>query len=110
MAKKKNRKPVSDAAVFLGQSIMKLRTKRGMTRAQLGKIINETEQQVVLFESGELVPLSTLEAIGLALDFTIQKKFIRKISDLRHMEKVQGFDHPELLDWYRAAFADEDEA
>jgi transcriptional regulator with XRE-family HTH domain len=109
MGRKKNAPSYSDAAVFLGQAITKLRTRQGLTRMQLGRAINETEQRVGLFESGAFIPLDTLEAIGEALDSPIPKKIIRRISDLRYLEKQSEIDQPELLDWYRAAFP-EDEA
>ena len=76
---------------------------------QLGRKINQTEQQIVKYESGSvLVPLPIVEKIANALDEPITKKIIRKISTLRKLEvekKTEMAD--ELIDLYNQAFPDD---
>jgi transcriptional regulator with XRE-family HTH domain len=101
--------PESAAQILLGKKIEQYRKERGMTRMQLGKIINETEQKVGKFEAGGFVPIEMLELIGETLGNRIQKKIIRKISKYRAFEIEERIDAPELLELYEEAFPDLDE-
>lgn len=94
----------SVAQVLLGQKIEMYRKREGLTKLQLGKIINETEQQIGRFESGAFVPIATLEKIGKALNNRIEKRIIRRISYYRTEELESKVDQPDLLDLYEDAF------
>lgn len=88
------------AELLLGQKIAELRTKNGMTRKELGKQIGQKEQQIKKYEDGALVPLKILEDIALTLGSQIRKKEIRRISNLRKLEKETGIEQTELLELY----------
>ena len=94
------------AEILLGQCIEQARLKCGLTRRELARAINEKEQQVVKYESGGFVPLPQIEAITEALGDPVQKKYIRRISFLRKLEKETGTEQVELFDLYREVFAD----
>lgn len=93
----KQKKFIKESDALLGKQIERYRLHIGMTRKQLGKIINEPEQKIAAFERGEFIALSTIEAIGLAMDCQAPKKIIRKISDLRFREKEKFADEQEAL-------------
>lgn len=94
----------NEAQILLGKKIERLRNVRGLTRMQLGKAINETEQQVGRFEAGGFIPINTLERIGEALQNRIPKKIIRRISDYRAYEINEKTQAPELIELYNLAF------
>lgn len=95
------------AEALLGRCIEQARTVRGLSRRDLGKRINETEQQIAKYENGGFVPLPIIEAIGDALDAPVQKKLIRRISFLRKLEKEADREQQEELSaLYREIFAD----
>lgn len=99
----------SAAQILLGQKIEQYRKNLGLTRMQLGKIINETEQQVARFEAGAFVPIALLERIGKALENRIEKRIIRRIAKWRDIELHEKVDMPELIDLYEQAFPTLDE-
>lgn len=96
--------PESAAQILLGRKIEEYRKARGLTRMQLGKIINETEQKVAKFEAGGFIPIEMLELLGETLGNRIQKKIIRKISSWRAFEIAERIDAPELSVLYEEAF------
>jgi transcriptional regulator with XRE-family HTH domain len=107
MAKKTN---YNTAQILLGQKIEVYRKAMGMTRSQLGKIINETEQQIGRFEEGAFVPIPKLDRIGKAFNQRIDKQLIRKISKFRDLEQHEKTEYPELCELYEEAFPElEDE-
>jgi transcriptional regulator with XRE-family HTH domain len=93
------------AEILLGKEIEKLRRKKDLTRMQLGKIINQKEQQVAKYEAGAaLVPMSMLELIADSLDAPIQKRVIRRISLLRKIEIDTEVEQEELVEIYSTLF------
>ncbi len=98
---------ITEAAQSLGEHIERLRLARGLTRMQLAREINVTQQQVEKYEQGAFVPIPMLEAIGLALDNQIPKRIIRRISNLRKIEIEQSTEQAELLELYAEAFEEE---
>lgn len=97
MARKKQ---PNNAERMLGKKIERLRLVKQMSRMQLGRKINETEQQIAKYETGEFVPLTVLEAIASALGEPIQKKYIRRISFLRKLEIETQVEQEELAGLY----------
>lgn len=91
------------AEIILGKEIEKLRKKAGLTRMQLGKKINQTEQKISSYESGALIPISILEAIAETLESPIQKRVIRRISLLRKIETTPESE-AELAEIYSTVF------
>jgi transcriptional regulator with XRE-family HTH domain len=101
------KKQPTKAEILLGKEIEKLRRQRDLTRMQLGKIVNQKEQQIAKYETGgALVPMSMLESIADALDAPIQKKVIRRISLLRKIEIDTETEQTELLEIYSTLFDD----
>lgn len=96
------------AEILLGQLIAQARTRKGMTKRDLARLIREKEQQITKYESGGFVPLPQIEAIAEALGEPVQKKIIRRISFLRKLEKETGTEQEELSSLYREAFPGED--
>ncbi len=100
------------AEIALGKAIAELRMAKGMKHMELGKIINATQRQMVLYEKGDFIPLARLEQIGEALGAPIDKRTIRRISILRKMEKDNKEQQDELETLYQQMFAgdiDDDE-
>ena len=91
MAKRKE-KPKSVEAVLLGEKLFALREGMGIARKALGRRVKVTEQQIAKYEAGDLVPMAMLERLCEELDAPIQKKYIRRISDLRHEIKKHQDD------------------
>ena len=94
----------SKAQFLLGKKIESYRKYQGLGRAQLGKIVNETEQQIGRFEAGSFVPIATLDRIAKALDNRIEKRTLRRIQKYRDIELHEKADQPELLGFYEEAF------
>jgi transcriptional regulator with XRE-family HTH domain len=103
MARKKQ---PNKAERILGKKIERLRLMKQVSRMQLGRKINETEQQIAKYESGEFIPLTVLEAIAEALGEPIQKKYIRRISFLRKLEIETQIEQEELSDLYQEILPD----
>lgn len=93
----------------LGEKLESYRKNRGLSRLQLGKIVNQTEQQIGRFEAGAFVPMAMLDKLGKALDNRIEKRLIRRISKYRDIELADGIDAPELSDLYEEAFPELDD-
>lgn len=94
----------SKAQILLGKKIEAYRKNLGLSRLQLGKIINQTEQQVGRYEAGAFVPIELLEKIGKALDNRIEKRIIRRIAKYRYIELNEKVDVVELAELYEEAF------
>lgn len=95
------------AEIVLGQHLEKMRRAHGMTRQELARRINVTDQQLGKYEDGAFVPLPVLEAIGEALDAPAPKKLIRRISNLRKLEIEKGLEKPELSEFYQLLYTPE---
>ena len=94
------------AEEVLGRELARLRRIKGVNARDLAKKIRETEQQIKRYEAGTFVPLPVLEALTDAMGEPIQKRDIRRISNLRKLE-MEGHDvMDELCDLYREVFAD----
>lgn len=104
MVKKKHTRTANEAEQHLGKLIERLRLQQGLTRMQLAREINVTQQQLEKYEQGAFIPLPMLEAIGEALDNPVPKRIIRRISNLRKLEIEHSMDQPELIDLYTEAF------
>ena len=105
MAKSTN-KFTNAAQIILGRGLERVRLSKNITRKQLGRIVNVPEQQIVRYESGDFIPLPMLERLMETMGEPIQKKFIRKISALRHLEIKTGNEQTELSDLYLEIFAE----
>lgn len=95
------------AEIHLGKKIEKLRLSKNVTRKQLGHKINETERQIMKFETGEMLPIPILENIAKVLGEEIPKRIIRRISLLRKVEMETKVEQLELIDLYNEAFHDD---
>lgn len=95
--------------MILGRELAKLRRIKGVVARDLAKKIRETEQQIKRYEAGAFVPLGVLEAFAEALGEPIAKRDIRRISNLRKLEKETGEILPELAEIYAQLFAYMDE-
>jgi len=95
------------AEILLGKKIEKMRLRRGMSPLQLGREINQKEQQIKKYENGEFVPLPVLEEIASVLDVPIQKKLIRRISFLRKLEMETKIEQEDLVDLYNEVMSEE---
>jgi len=100
---------ITRSNIMLGDKIERLRVRKKMSRMQLGRKINQNEQQIVKYESGfSLIPLAILERIACALDDPIAKKIIRKISAFRKLEiKNKTEMTEELIDLYNQALPED---
>lgn len=96
----------NEAERLLGQELARLRRIKGVNARDLAKKIRETEQQIKRYEAGAFVPLGVLEAFAEALGEPIQKRDIRRISNLRKFEKEKGEIMPELAEIYAQLFVD----
>lgn len=94
------KRPPNKAELTLGKRIEQLRLAKGMSRLQVGRKVNELEQQIAKFEAGAFIPLSTLEAIASALGEPIPKRLIRRISFLRKLEIETQIEQGELVGLY----------
>lgn len=94
------------AELVLGQRIEDARKAVGLTRREMGRKIRETEQQIAKYESGGFVPLPKIEAIGEVVGDPVQKRIIRRISNLRKLEIEKGIEQHELSDIYAELFTD----
>jgi len=99
--------PMTPADKLLGTKIKTWRVRQGMSQPQLGKKINETQQQVERFENGARVPIPKLERIAEALGCPIQKRIIRRISFARKLEEETNTQQEELFELYEEAFAED---
>lgn len=93
-----------DASIFLGKAIARARQAKGLTRIQLGKMVNEKEQDLHKYERGVFMPLPLIERIGEALDAVVEKKIIRRISNIRKRDGRGAADQSELISYYDLAF------
>lgn len=91
--------------IILGKNIERLRIIKNITSMELGRQINQTKQQVVKYERGEvLVPLPILERIGATFEESVPKKIIRKICFTRKLEFEKKIElTEELIDLYNQA-------
>lgn len=89
------------AQIVLGKRIERLRLRCGLSRMQLGRAINQKEQQIGKYEAGAFVPLPMLEKIAEVLGDPIQKRLIRKISFFRKLEQETKTEQSELLELYQ---------
>lgn len=105
MAIKEN---IKKSNVVLGRNIERLRLLKEMSRMQVGRKVNQKEQQIVRYErGGALVPLPVLERIAEALGEPIAKKIIRRISSVRKLEVEKNTKmDDELIDLYNEAVPD----
>lgn len=94
------------AELVLGQRIEAARKACGLSRRELARIIRETEQQIAKYEAGAFVPLPKIEAIGEAVGDRVEKRTIRRISNLRKLEMEKGAEQHELCDLYAELFRD----
>lgn len=90
---------------MLGQLIEQKRRACGLSQMDLGRRINQKQQQIVKYEAGEFVPLPVLEAICAALDTTAPKRLIRRISFLRKLEMETETEQAELIPLYHEIFS-----
>jgi len=96
-----------EADIVLGEQIEKRRLAREVTRKQLGKVIKVTLQQIEKYEKGiDRVPMARLEIIGEFLDARVQKRIVRRISNLRKLESETGEIKDELVEIYSTIFDD----
>ena len=91
MAKMKP-KPKSEDQLILGEKLEQLRNQKDVARKELGRRVKVTEQQIAKYEAGDFVPMAMLERLCEELDAPIQKKYIRRISDVRHHIKQNQDD------------------
>ena len=106
MAIKRN---IKKSNIILGKNIERIRIAKNMTRMQLGRKVNQVEQQIIKYESGtDLIALPMLEKMGSALDEPIAKKIIRKICFVRKLEVDKKIDlTDELIDLYNQALPED---
>lgn len=98
------------SSIILGRNIQRTRMAKDMTRMQLARKINKKEQDITRYETGNFVPLPTLEKIGIAFDEPIAKKIIRRISFVRKLETEQQAEYDdELTDLYNEALPEIEE-
>lgn len=106
MAKRFTRKP-TPAEVTLGQRIQAMRLAKGLNTRALGKLVNVPEQQITRYENGSaFIPIEMLEALAREMGEEIPKRIIRRISTLRHLERVEEEEKEELEALYCEAFPD----
>lgn len=103
MARRKNN--IRESSALLGRNIQKMRIAKDISRKQIAKSINKTENQLALYESGDFISLPMIEAIAEALGEPVEKKIIRRISFVRKLEAEQNTHlEEELCELYNAAF------
>lgn len=98
-----------ESNIVLGKNIERLRKAKDLSRMQLGRKVNQNEQQIAKYENGStLIPLPIIKKIACALDDQIPKKIIRKISSFRKLEIKQKTEmNEELIDLYNQAFPED---
>lgn len=103
--KKRVRTPTL-AEEVLGKELAKLRRIKAVNARDLARTIRETEQQIRRYEAGAFIPLPVLEALTEALGEPIQKRDIRRMSNLRKLEMEGNDVMDELVALYQELFED----
>lgn len=103
------KRDIRKSNIILGKNIERVRIVKNMTQKQLGRKINQVEQQIAKYENGiDLIALPMLEKIASALDEPIAKKIIRKICFTRKLEVEKKIDlTDELIDLYNQALPED---
>ncbi len=106
--KKQKRTPFEHEKV-LGKNIWRLRDNLGLGPRVISKKLKMTEKQYLLLEMGAFIPLDKLQIIGTVLGHPVQKKYVRKISFLRKLEKETNIEQTELVEVYNYIFPHPDD-
>lgn len=102
--------PPRKSEIFLGQQIKKVRIRLAMSQMQLGRIVNDSCQQIDRYETGALIPLAKLEDLAEALGVRIPKKIIRRVSIERKLQtETEKERSEELIELYEQAFPEDEE-
>jgi transcriptional regulator with XRE-family HTH domain len=102
--------PPRKSDIFLGQRIKAFRVRLDMSQMQLGRKVNDLNQQIDRYECGAFIPLAKIEELAEALGTRVQKKIIRRISTERKLQAEDGIDRSDsLIPLYSEAFPEVDE-
>jgi transcriptional regulator with XRE-family HTH domain len=103
------RKTIRESNMFLGKAIERLRILRNMSYMDLGRKINQTKQQIIRYERGEvIIPVNILEQIAYELEQPIAKRIIRKIVIARKIEREEEIElTDELIALYGQVLVDD---
>ncbi len=91
----------------LGARLKQLRTRKGMSMAQIGELIEVTPQQISRYESGQhRITATGLYRLARGLDVPVSWFFEDFVEETEELGRIKNIVHEPRLAWYPTSHSD----